>query len=143
MFTLKEHHEKDVDDEHTPEQIHLMQTQDIKYVTMKKTIEANKIRRMQSELHMIDVANTVKNTHIFFTDSDEKDTDVAKRLNTHPDMLNRRTNRPRLDDLSKMSITDADVEVSTRKIKSKRMASFQQLFAFLSSNAKMPYSTLF
>lgn len=109
---LQEHHEKDVDDEHTPEQIHLMQTQDVKYVTMKKTIEANKIRRMQSELHMTDVANTVKNTHILFTDSNERDIDLAGRLNTHPTMLNRRTNRPRLDDLSKMPISDADVEVN-------------------------------
>lgn len=112
VISLQEHHEKDEDDEHTPEQIHLMQTQDVKYVTMKKTIEANKIRRMQSELHMTDVANTVKNTHIFFTDSKEKDIDLAERLDTHPTMLNRRTNRPRLEDLDKMHISDADVEVN-------------------------------
>lgn len=112
ILLLQEHHEKDVDDEHTPEQIHLMQTQDVKYVTMKKTIEANKIRRMQSELHMTDVANTVKNTHIFFTESNEKDIDLAERLNTHLAMLNRRTNRPRLDDLNMVHISDADVEVN-------------------------------
>lgn len=89
-----------------------MQTQDVKYVNMKKIIEANKIRRMQSELHMTDFANTVKNTHIFFTDSGGEDFDLAGRLNTHPDMLNRRTNRPRLEDLNKMPISDADVEVN-------------------------------
>lgn len=109
---MQEHHEKDEDDEHTPDQIHLMQTQDMKYVTMKKTIEANKIRRMQSELHMTDVANTVKNNHILFTDLDQKDIDLASRLNTHPAMLNRKTNRPRLEDLNKMLISDTDVEVN-------------------------------
>lgn len=110
---LQEHHEKDIDDEHSPEQIHLMQTQDVKYVSMKKTIESNKIRRMQSELHMTDVANKVKNTHILFTDSNEKEMDLAERLNTHPAMLIRRTNRPRLEDLSKILISDKDVEVSS------------------------------
>lgn len=109
---MQEHHEKNEDDEHTPDQIHLMQTQDVKYVTMKKTIEANKIRRMQSELHMTDVANTVKNTHILFTDSDEKEFSLPERLNTHPTMINRRTNRPRIEDLNKMIISEADVEVN-------------------------------
>lgn len=90
-----------------------MQTQDIKYVTMKKTIEANKIKRMQSELHMIDAANNVKNTHIFFTEDDEeaKNIDLAKRLDTHESMLHRRTNRPRLSDLSKMHLNDNDIQV--------------------------------
>lgn len=82
---------------------------------MKRTVEANRIKRMQSELHMLDAANQVKNTHIFFTDDDkemDKDFDLAKRLDTHPSMLHRRTNRPRLADLSKMLVSDADVEVS-------------------------------
>lgn len=112
---IQEHHENEQDDEHSPEQIQLMQTQDIKYISMKKTIEANKIRKMQSELHMIDEANHIKNTHIFFTDSGDEDTDfdLAKRLNTHPSLLHRRTNRPRLEDLDKFKISDTDIEVNT------------------------------
>lgn len=115
---LKEHHEHDDDDEHTPEQIELMQTQDIKYITMKKTIEANKIRRMQSELHMIDEANNVKNTHLFFTDDGQIDpnVDLAERLDTHPALVHRRTNRPHLKDLGKLSLLGADIEVSFREI---------------------------
>lgn len=107
-----EHHENEQDDEHTPEQIQLMQTQDMKYVTMKRTIEANKIQRMQSELHMIDVANKVKNSHTFFTDdSDTEEFDIAKRLDTLPELVSRRTNRPRIADLEKMNVSDADVAV--------------------------------
>lgn len=110
----QEHHENEKDDEHTPEQIHLMQTQDVKYVTMKRTIEANKIERMQSELHMIDIANKVKNTHTFFTEDsdDEEEFDLAKRLDTHPDLVHRRTNRPRLADLDKLNVSDADLQVN-------------------------------
>lgn len=113
IFISQEHHEHEQDDEHTPEQIQLMQTQDVKYIAMKKTIEANKIRKMQSELHMIDEANNIKNTHIFFTDSGDEDLDIAKRLNTHPSLLHRRTNRPRLEDLDKIKINDADIEVNS------------------------------
>lgn len=82
---------------------------------MKRTIEANKIRRMQSELHMLDAANQVKNKHTFFTDDgeEEEDFDLAKRLDTHPSMLQRRTNRPRLADLSKIAMSDGDIEVCT------------------------------
>lgn len=113
FFRAQEHHEHEQDDEHTPEQIQLMQTQDVKYISMKKTIEANKIRKMQSELHMIDEANNIKNTHTFFTDSGDEDMgmDLAKRLNTHPSLLHRRTNRPRLEDLDKIKINDTDIEV--------------------------------
>lgn len=115
FFFHQEHHENEQEDEHSPEQIQLMQTQDIKYITMKKTIEANKIQKMQSELHMIDEANKVKNTHILFTDSGDEDTeiDLAKRLNTHPSLLHRRTNRPRLEDLNKIDIKDDEIEVSS------------------------------
>lgn len=89
-----------------------MQTQDVKYVTMKRTIETNKIKRMQSELHMIDAANNVKNSHTFFVDSDEEEEfDLAKRLDTLPELLSRRTNRPRIADLEKFSVSDADLEV--------------------------------
>lgn len=94
-----------------------MQTQDIKYVTMKRTIEAKKIQRMQSELHMLDAVNDVKNTHIFFTDDEPtEEFYLAKRLDTHPALLNRRTNRPKLKDLEKLSISNADVEVYFRLI---------------------------
>jgi U3 small nucleolar RNA-associated protein 11 len=66
-----------------------MQSQDIKYISMKRTIEANKIKRLQAELHMTDMANNISNKHIFYVDSDEdvKNFDVAKRLDTHPALL--------------------------------------------------------
>lgn len=102
------------DDVHTPAQIQLMQTQDLKYISMKRTIESNKIRRLQSELHLIDAANTVKNKHTFFVDSDEnaKNFDVATHLQTHPMLLDRRTNRTRLNDLAKLTLPDVNQQVT-------------------------------
>jgi Utp11 protein len=107
LFSLpfQEHHEVEKDDDHTPDQIRLMQTQDLKYITMKRTIEANKIKRLQAELHMTDVANRIPNKHTFFVDNDEDaaNFDVATRLDTHPALLGRRTNRPRLGDINKLA----------------------------------------
>lgn len=108
-----EHFEKGEKDESTKEQTALMRTQDIKYITMKRTIEANKIKRLQSQLHMIDVANEFQNKHTFFLDDGEEDHDfnLAERLGTHPDLVGRKTNRPRLEDLDKFEIPDLDDQV--------------------------------
>lgn len=119
-----EHHEEEEKDEHTKEQLALMETQDLKYVAMKRTIETKKIKRLQSQLHMIDFANTVPNKHLFFDDeaegSDEdgvvkgkvlSDLALAERLETHPSMLDRKTNRPRLKDLEELQIPELSPEV--------------------------------
>lgn len=109
-----EHFEKGEKDDNTKEQVALMRTQDIKYISMKRTIESNKIKRLQSQLHMIDVANEFQNKHIFFLEDGEEDRDfdLAKRLGTHPDLVGRKTNRPRLEDLDKFEIPDLDDVVS-------------------------------
>lgn len=124
------HHELEKDtaekaekDEDTKEQLALMETQDLKYVIMKRTMETKKIKRLQSQLHMIDFTDTVANQHTFFVDTDEKDSarkihrklenfDLAEHLETHPDMLCRRTNRPRLQDLEKYDLPDLDPQVN-------------------------------
>jgi len=59
------HREKNKEDQHTPQQIKLLETQDVKYA-YKRNIEAKKIDKLQSQLHMIDIANETPNQHIFF-----------------------------------------------------------------------------
>ncbi|EGI66001.1 Putative U3 small nucleolar RNA-associated protein 11 [Acromyrmex echinatior] len=89
------HREKDKEDQHTPEQIKLMETQDLRYVAYKRNIEAKKIDTLQSQLHIIDAANETHNQHIFFLD-EMKNFNLAKKLDTHPGFLFRRTTRPSL-----------------------------------------------
>lgn len=111
-------------DENTKEQLALMETQDLKYVIMKRTMETQKIKRLQSQLHMIDFANSVPNQHTFFIDADEKDDakeikkklddfNLAQHLETHPDLLGRRTNRPRQKDLEKFDLPELKPQVRT------------------------------
>lgn len=62
---------------------------------------------------MTDVADATPNTHIFFVEEgEEKQFDLTKRLDTHPSLINRKTNRPRLADLHKMALPEVDEEVS-------------------------------
>lgn len=102
------HREKLKPDNHTPEQIKLIETKDMKYIEFKRNIESKKIDRMQSSLHMVDAANKIKNNHVFFVDSlDEvKNFDLAERLNTHPSLLDRKTNRVRISDLKDKVVSD-------------------------------------
>lgn len=122
-----EHHEKDKDEDLTPEQMKLMETQDKKYISMKRTIESNKVKRLQAHLHMTDVAERTKNQHIFFVENEKeaKSFDLAKRLNTHPALVNRKTNRMRLEDLEKINL-DIDDE-TIKRLNSEREKSYKEL----------------
>ena len=122
------HREKSKDDTSTPEQIQLMETQDIKYVAHKRNIEAKKIDKLQSQLHMIDVVNQTKNKHIFFTDDSKelRDFDLAKRLDTHPALLSRRTNRPKLSRLKDMKLPKFD-QTLLGKIEQQKHMSYKEL----------------
>lgn len=118
------HREKEKDEEHSMDQLKLMETQDLKYVAYKRNIEARKIEKLQSELHMIDAANETPNSHIFFAEDGEeaRGYDVAKRLNTHPALLGRRTNRPKLSKLRDMKMPEVDERTLAKIEKQKHMA---------------------
>lgn len=61
---------------------------------------------------MTDVADSTPNTHTFFVDEGESTNfDLAKRLDTHPSLINRRSNRPRLSDLDKIALPAVNEEV--------------------------------
>lgn len=61
---------------------------------------------------MTDVAEATPNTHTFFVEEgEEKEFDLAKRLDTHPALLGRKSNRPRMADLDKIVLPDVNDEV--------------------------------
>jgi len=109
------HREKTKDTVLTEEQVTLMQTQDRKYIINKRTSEKNKIDKLKSGLHLINCTDKPKNTHTFFVDSEKekKNFSVASRLSTHPTLLGRTHNRPRVEDLQsgKFKIGTLDPEM--------------------------------
>ncbi|NP_001040447.1 UTP11-like U3 small nucleolar ribonucleoprotein [Bombyx mori] len=121
------HHELQKEGEHSSEQVKLMQTQDIKYINMKRTIESRRINRLQSQLHMTDVAEATPNTHTFFVDEGEENGfDLAKRLDTHPALIGRKSNRPRLSDLNKITLPDLDEE-TVKEMKKKKEKVYKEI----------------
>ncbi|OXU27295.1 hypothetical protein TSAR_004456 [Trichomalopsis sarcophagae] len=118
------HREKEKDEDYSEDQIKLMETQDLKYVAHKRNLETKKVEKLHSNLHMIDAANEIPNKHIFFVDDGEeaKDFDIAEKLNTHPALVGRRTNRPKLDSLQKMKLPDFDEKTLEKMEQRKHMA---------------------
>lgn len=62
-----EHVDKPKEEECTPEQLKLLQTQDLKYIAHKRLVESRKIEKLQSQLHLIDAPKP--NQHVFFVDT--------------------------------------------------------------------------
>ena len=123
------HTEKGKDVALTPEQISLMQSQDIKYIVSKRTSEKNKIEKMRSSLHLINSEDRPKNTHTFFVDSDKekREFDVAARLETHPSLLGRTHNRPRLVDLASGRLEVEVDEEQVREVGRSSQKAYRQL----------------
>lgn len=59
---------KNPHDEHSEEQMKLLQSQDYKYISYKRTMELAKIERLKSSLHLIDCPEKPKKKHIIFVD---------------------------------------------------------------------------
>lgn len=130
------HYEKEKPDEYTEAQLKLMNTQDINYVNYKHSIEAKKIEKLKAQLHFLEVDGRPQNNHTFFVDtkSEAKKFDVVKHLDTHPSVMERSYNRPRVDNLKKLKIQGADhIESVSKQIRqqyqelSKRIEREQEL----------------
>ncbi|KAL1456320.1 hypothetical protein WDU94_001060 [Cyamophila willieti] len=94
------------ENEDSEEQKLLMDTQDVKYIASRRTIEKRKIDKIKSQNHMIDAANQIENTHVFFVDdeAEAKKFDLVKRLDTLPELLPRRTNRMKVEAIKELNL---------------------------------------
>uniref|UniRef100_T1J460 Probable U3 small nucleolar RNA-associated protein 11 n=1 Tax=Strigamia maritima TaxID=126957 RepID=T1J460_STRMM len=116
-----EHHEKSEEEVVTTDQIRLMQSQDLRYVSMKQSMEARKIEKMKSSLHLLSVADKPPVHHTFFVDTQREvdELDLAARLDTAPQLLDRNYNRPRNETLrnKRLRVASDDIEATRHEMK--------------------------
>lgn len=81
----------------------LLKTQDQNYISMKKRVDENKIQKLEASLHAISAAEAAPqvNKHTIFFDSDDDmgDFEASKHFDTHPGLVGRAVNRPRMEQL--------------------------------------------
>ena len=79
---------------YSQEQLRLMKTQDVGYLTMKGQAEKRKVEKMQESLHLIG-APAPKRQHVAFVDDDAqaKSFDAEKHFDTPAELLGRAYNR--------------------------------------------------
>lgn len=118
------HHENDKSEEHTREQIQIMETQDIRYVNMKRVEEMKRIERLQSQMHLVDVEGKPKNQHKhFFSTKNEAEIFTSKRQQDDNTGANYH-----LDALSEKLLTHLNKE-DISSIKLKRENAYKELAA--------------
>ncbi|KAK2192495.1 hypothetical protein NP493_29g05000 [Ridgeia piscesae] len=105
-----------------------MHSQDVKYINFKRSTELKKIERLKASLHLLDVPDKPPNKHTVFVDTKkEAETfDAAKFLDTHPDLVDRVYNRPRMDTLKSQTIQTLDDE-TLAEIASERGKRYKEL----------------
>ncbi|XP_037309864.1 probable U3 small nucleolar RNA-associated protein 11 [Pungitius pungitius] len=125
--------------EMTEEQKKVMRTQDIKYVEMKRVAEAMKIQRMKGVLHLLDADSKQKTKHTFFVDSkaEVQSFDLATHLNTAPELVDRRFNRPTLKTLETKSIQGAVQPQHVKKLTKQRNHQYRILSQRIDREKKM------
>jgi len=116
-------------EERTADQIKLIHSQDLNYVKYKRSCERKKIERLKSGLHMLDAQDKPQNSHIVFVDTKKQveKFDAATYLDTHPSLLSRTYNRPKLSTLKKQKILGATDIESMKEMSKERSRQYTEL----------------
>eukprot|EP00741_Cyanophora_paradoxa_P015658 tig00020903_g15115.t1 len=125
----------------THEALKAQKTQDLSYVTLKTTMEAQKIRKLEAGLHMLG-EDGPKNTHTIFFDSEDeaRSFDPTKHFQTAPELSDRAHNRPRLETLQTQPVLvgkGVHGEKGLEKLAKQREAQYRELAERLDREQKL------
>ena len=105
----------------------LMQTQDYKYIVTRRNLEAKKVGKLTAQLHQLE--DSTPNQHTFFVD-DEKQVrkfNVQKKLDVPKELLSRRYNRLRTEDLLKVNLDDVANPETLAAVGKERSKAYKEL----------------
>ncbi|KAI9030677.1 small-subunit processome [Phycomyces nitens] len=123
------------------EMIQLMKSQDKNYIKLQRDISKKKMEKLQESIHFLDdeideddedeedQVVEKKTNHIVFVDSEEqvKRFDPAKHLETFPELVNRKFNRPRIDTLRKATFANLEDKKEIKELKREREKKYMEL----------------
>lgn len=121
---------------YSQEELALMKTQDVKYLSLKTRVETEKVRKLRSSLHFIGAAPPPRR-HIVFVDCPQEAAtfDAATHFDTPAELLGRAFNRPRTEQLTQPQLvtagagvaTAAELHRATRRADRKKQAAYREL----------------
>ncbi|KAK4518407.1 uncharacterized protein ATC70_008624 [Mucor velutinosus] len=128
------------------EMVQLMKTQDKEYIKYQRDLSKRKLEKLQASLHFIDdgknsdeeedseeederPAKKNKSNHIVFVDSEKqvRKFNPAKHLDTLPELVNRKFNRPRIETLRETAIIAPHTGRELKDIKKERERLYKEL----------------
>jgi len=123
------HHELQAEEDLPEEQLALLQSQDVRYIRQRRQLETRKLARLTAELHLLDAEGKPENTHTFFTESkkEARELDVAERMQTAPELLDRTYNRPTVAQLAQMAPPKHTNEAQLDRILAEKKARYSEL----------------
>lgn len=101
------------------------------------------MEKLQASLHFIDEGDELpkkkKSKHIVFVDSEKeaKEFSPVKHLDTLPELVNRKFNRPRMDTLKKSDILATHSGKELKEIKKEREMKFKELASRMKREEEM------
>ncbi|KAI8646274.1 small-subunit processome [Parasitella parasitica] len=127
------------------EMVQLMKTQDKEYIKYQRDLSKRKLEKLQASLHFIDDGKNSddeensdddkkptkknKSNHIVFVDSKEKARkfNPVEHLDTLPELVNRKFNRPRISTLRETAIVAPHTGRELKDIKKERERLYMEL----------------
>ncbi|KAL1138485.1 hypothetical protein AAG570_008548 [Ranatra chinensis] len=71
--------------QHSVEQAKLLEGRKQAYISMKRTEEIKQLSKLQSSLHMVDIASKMQSSHVYFNDEDDKRTKKSESDEEDPE----------------------------------------------------------
>jgi U3 small nucleolar RNA-associated protein 11 len=115
---------------YSQEELRLMKTQDVNYISLKAQAESKKVEKLQASLHLIGAP--AQNKHVIFVENKHEaaEFDPAEHFDTPAELLDRTFNRPRrgqLENLTTATTAGLSIGRVAARIEKKRSSAYKEL----------------